>query len=678
MKLILTTLLLLILGCSLTAQNLTSQLQQKKPEKKQLLDHPVTLRNAVRINTEAMEFAPVRYQNGLVFVTSRQKSGPRDQNTGETFFELYYSDLDSEEMPLNPEPFSIELNTPMHENSVTFNRRGDRIFFTRNNMKKGLTRADSKGKIRMKIYTAERGLFDWENVRELPFNDDEYSCMHPTLSPDEQRLFFSSDRPGGFGGYDIWFVQRLGEDWSAPINLGPGYNTTGNEVFPFMHDSGILFFSSDGYQGKGGLDLYMLDMSENIWGDVINLGEPFNSPADDLSLILMPDGRSGYFASNREGGFGKDDIFAFEAPRGISGIKARERRPTVLKVVDANNQRPLSGVEIRIFELSEDGYINNNDLYDVELEPSTPLQDSMVLRYVLKKEEALGTPKSLTNRLGEAHLEMHVKQPYLIVISKLGYETKQLNFTAEKEKKNELLEISLVPSQCITLRGLIYTDHYDQPVPNVSVRVINECTREASTVLSKINGEFEACLSSGCNFNIIAEKPGFQKTSTELTTVRIRGSRSLSVELMMPSLSPEALTEPIREGTVLILEDIFYDFNKSAIRTREARSLEGLAKLMKKYPSMEIELGAHTDSRGNDNYNLNLSLNRADSAKKFLVQNGIAAHRIKAFGYGETKPRNHCIDGVECSEEEYQYNRRTEVKITRMKETVNIDYRGKR
>ena len=197
-------------------------------------------------------------------------------------------------------------------------------------------------------------------------------------------------------------------------------------------------------------------------------------------------------------------------------------------------------------------------------------------------------------------------------------------------------------------------------------------------MLSKINGEFEACLNSGCDYTIIAEKPGFQKTSTELTTMRVRGSRLLSVELMMPSLSANALTEPIREGTILILEDLFYDFNKSAIRTREARSLEALAKLMKKYPSMEIELGAHTDSRGDDQYNLKLSLKRADSAKEFLVQNGIAGHRIKAFGYGETKPRNRCVDGVECSEKEHQYNRRTEVKVTRIEERMPFDYRSNR
>lgn len=677
MKLNLSVLLLLTLWSSLTAQNWTGQKKAEKQREEERSDHPVTLRNALLINSDAMEFAPVRYQNGLVFVTSRQKFGPRDQNTGETYFDLYYADLNRDGMPLNPTLFSLELNTPMHENSATFNRRGDRIFFTRNNMKNGLTRADSRGKIRMKIYTAERGLFDWENIRELPFNDDEYSCMHPTLSPDEQRLFFASDKPGGYGGYDIWFVQKMKDgSWSSPINLGPRYNTTGNEVFPFMHDSGVLFFSSDGYRGEGGLDLYMLDMSDNIWGDVINLGKPFNSSADDLSFVLMPDGHSGYFASNRQGGLGKDDIYGFEAPQGISGIKARAHLPMVMKIMEQENDRPLYGVDIRIFELAEDGYVNNNELYDVELQPSTSLQDSMVLRYVLKKEEALGQPKSSTNRMGQARLELEVDKPYLIMLSKEGYESRQMKYVAKKETGNEPLEISMTPSKCITLRGLVFTDHYNQPIPNVSIRIINECTREVSTILSKMNGEFETCLNSGCDFTIVAEKPGFQKATTELTTIRIRGSRSLSVELKMPYLSDEALSEPIREGTVLILEDIFYDFNKSVIRTRDARSLEALAKLMKKYPSMEIELGAHTDSRGDSNYNLKLSLKRADSAKEFLVQNGIAGHRIKAFGYGETKPRNHCIDGVECSEEEHQYNRRTEVKITRMKENIQLNYRG--
>lgn len=676
--LFLITLSLLLFKGALLAQQWPKATKEKNEDSEELLDYPVVLRSALSINTEFMEFAPKRYHNGIVYVTSRRKFGPRDQNTGETFYELYYAELNPDGMPFKPEPFSINLNSELHENSVAFNRQGNKIFFTRNNMEQGLPKTSAEGRIVMKIYEADLGPFDWENVRELPFNSDEYSCLHPTLTPDGNKLFFSSDMPGGMGKYDIWFVVWEGSNWSRPINAGPQINTTKNEVFPFMHDSGTLFFSSDGYDGEGGLDLYLIDMSDNVWGDVINLGEPFNSPADDLSIIVSDDGRSGFFASDREGGFGKDDIYAFEAPAGIRGIKAPARAPTVLTVQDEETKRALAGVDIRVFERDRDGYANDEALYDVELMPSPTNPDSMVLKYVLKEENELGFPKATTDRIGRARFDLTMGKEYILLLSKPGYNSLQKTYRPTEDNRGEILELSLDPSQCLTLNGVVLSEGSDQLIPNAGIRIVNECNGEVTLVQSKMNGKFQACLASGCDFTILAEKAGFQAATTQVTTVKLRSSRSLTVEIHLKAGSPDALSEPIREGTVIILEDLFYDFNKSSIRSREARALEGLSKLMLQYPSMEIELGAHTDSRGSGEYNLKLSLKRADSAKEFLVQRGIAAHRIKAFGYGETRPRNHCRDGVPCSESEHQYNRRTEVKVTRIKEPVAIDYRRER
>jgi len=642
-------------------------------------DQEVVLRNAMQINTAHMEFAPVRYQNGIVYVTSREKYGFRDENSGETFYELYYADLDPDGMPIRPQPFSVTLNSPMHENSVAFNREGDRIFFTRNNMVNGLTRADSKGIIRMKIYEAKRGNFDWEKVREMPFNSDEYSCVHPTLSPDGAKLFFSSDMPGGYGGFDLWFVLREGDSWSDPINLGSRVNTTGNEVFPFMHESDMLFFSSDGYRGEGGLDLYMIDLGGARWGDVIGLGAPFNSPGDDLSLILDSEGHHGFFASNREGGFGKDDIYAFEAPAGIRGIKAREKRPTLFAVMDGETSRQLGGADIRVFKQGADGYADNEALYDVQLVPSAGNSDSLVLKYVLKSEEALGPPQAVTDRLGQVWMDLEVGQAYLVVASKPGYRTRQFSHLIEDEEKREaFLNLKLEPDHCLDLRGNLVNQTDGRPVGNATIRIVNETTGEVIVLESKGDGSFEHCLTIGCDFTLLAGRNGFREATTTFTTARLRGSRSLLIEL---SLTPDAnavFNGPIREGSVIVLEDIFYDFNKSAIPTRETRALEGLVYLMEQHSSMEIELGAHTDSRGVNEYNLKLSLKRAEAAKNYLIEQGIAPHRINYFGYGERKPRNHCVDGVTCTEEEHQYNRRTEVKITRLQEPAAIDYRGRR
>ncbi len=166
----------------------------------------------------------------------------------------------------------------------------------------------------------------------------------------------------------------------------------------------------------------------------------------------------------------------------------------------------------------------------------------------------------------------------------------------------------------------------------------------------------------------MGQREGFQNGCASVTTEYLRGQRSISAKLDLAPIQgvPTAFGDDIREGSVIVLEDIYYDFNKFTIREDQASDLEALAQLMKAYPEMEVELGAHTDSRGTREYNLGLSLKRAESAKAFLVRRGIRPNRIKAYGYGETRLRNQCSDGVRCSDAEHQYNRRTEVKVIKM------------
>jgi outer membrane protein OmpA-like peptidoglycan-associated protein len=636
----------------------------------------VLLHNTTNINSDELEFSPVLYQNGVVYV-SRYKSGPVDQKKGERFFELFYAELDPNGRPMRPQSFSTELNSQVHEGPVSFNRRGDRIFFTRSNTKQGVTKADKEGRVTLKIYEAERGYFDWENIRELSFNDDSYSCMHPSLSPDGQKLFFASDMPDGYGGLDLYFVTRVGQGWSAPINLGPEVNTNKNEVFPFMHESGKLFFTSNGHSGMGNLDLFMIDVSGRKWGRVINLGEPFNSKDDDLAIVLTPDGKRGYFTSSREGGFGQDDIYMFDAPNGIQGTDLYEMINTVIAVYDVGKSQRVGGAAVRIFETSSDGLINNEELYNLEFMPSATQKNSEVkLRLVRKKENELGDPKLITNRNGEALAQFQENTNYIILISKAGYETKEIVYTTKNADPYRPIEVLLEPSNCLNLDGLVASETYNRAIPNAFVRIINQCDGSEAIERTNINGTFQTCLTMGCDYTLIAEKEGFDRSEANVSTVKIRGSRSLTAQMLLRPNSTTSIKEPIKEGTVFVMENIYYDFNKSAIRAGEARDLEAMAKLMKTYPSMEIELGAHTDVRGTEAYNLQLSLKRAESAKQFLVERGIAANRVKAFGYGEAYPRNRCTEGVDCSEEEHQYNRRTEVKVVRIDEPIQFDYNG--
>jgi outer membrane protein OmpA-like peptidoglycan-associated protein len=671
-KMLLVTLLLVVVVGKLLAQRNGKVLNDS-----QWLQQ-INIVNATAVNTPSIEFSPAFYRNGIVFVSSRIKSGPIDEKLGETFFELFYADLDPNGLPIKPLPFSMELNSRFHEGPVAFNKKGNRIYFTRTNMHLGIAQSDKKGKkgkVHLKIYEAVRGEYDWENVTELPFNSDKYSCMHPTLSPDGTRMFFSSDMPGGYGGRDLYVVEKQGNTWSKPINLGPDINTNKDEAFPFFHESGVLFFASDGHPGFGGLDIFMIDMSSRIWGVVTNLGKTINSAHDDLGFILNEEGTRGYFSSNRQGGLGKDDIYMFELPNGLPGIEVKNRVNVVVAVYDASNSRGAAGAAVRVFERGEDGLLENENLYNVELTPSPNNRpNDYVFTLVRKKEDELGEPRQYTGRNGEAIISVEEDKEYIILISKSGYTTHEVKYATKYGAIPRPIEVALKPSNCITLTGTAMNNQTSKRIPGVRIRVRNECTGQEESLQTNVDGFFEYCLEMGCDFTIQAEKTGYTRASTEVSTVRIRGSRSQEIQLDMIPVSDVANREPIQQGTVILLENIYYDFNKSVIRTGEDRELEALAHLMNLYPSMEIELAAHTDSRGDEASNLLLSLRRAESAKDFLVSRGVLPHRIKAVGYGEARLRNHCRDGVECSEEEHQYNRRTEVIVTRMEESVPIEY----
>lgn len=637
-----------------------------------LYGQEVIVRNASRINTADMEFAPVRYENGLVFV-SRYRNGPVNPETGETYFELFYADLDPMGQPIKRGAFSTALNSAYHEGPVSFSRDGNRIFFTRTNSRGNVRRADKKDVSRLKIYEAERGAFDWEDVRELAFNSDEYTCMHPSLAPDGTKLFFASDMPGGFGGLDLYVSEWRSGNWGPPVNLGPEINTSKNEGFPFFHESGILFFSSGGHPGRGGLDLYMIDMSARSWGPVLNLGEPFNTEGDDLALTLEKDGRRGYLTSNRPGGYGQDDIYLFEAPNGLQGIRVSRPLEAKVTVYDMATSRRLQGSAIHVYELDEQG-VAKAPIYETELDSNPDQGGILTLKMRRKPDEELGIPTSVTDRNGETYVRIQEDKQYLLLVVKSGFYTEEVFFTGTPSGPSRPLEVGLRPQDCIDLSGKVLDEQSGLPIAYATVRIVNECNQQVTTVRANIAGNYLGCLEIGCEYTVIAEKPGFQPVPTQVSTVRLRGNRSLEADLSLQALSPDAEFSPLSPGSVIVLENIYYDFNKSSIRKGETPELDALVKLMEDHASMVIELGAHTDSRGDDDYNLELSLKRAESAKDYLVERGILPARIRAVGYGEAFPRNRCMDGVDCPESEHKINRRTEVKILSIAQPVQVRY----
>jgi outer membrane protein OmpA-like peptidoglycan-associated protein len=235
------------------------------------------------------------------------------------------------------------------------------------------------------------------------------------------------------------------------------------------------------------------------------------------------------------------------------------------------------------------------------------------------------------------------------------------------------VNVELIFNNCLIFEGKVANGQSEKGVPNANVLIYNRTTGQEERLQSNLEGRFEGCLDLNAEFTVTAEKVGFDRGEIKISTKDLIHNRSIVAELRLHPNSANSFNQPIEEGTVIVLRNIYYDFNKSAIRKGDASELMALAKLMKHYPSMEIELVAHTDSRGESDYNLELSLRRADSAKWFLVNQDIDEQRIKTIGLGETQISNHCQEGVACSEEEHQFNRRTEVRITHIDESVKVE-----
>ncbi|RBN50162.1 OmpA family protein [Flavobacterium psychrolimnae] len=268
------------------------------------------------VNSIYSDYGTALYSNEIVFASARDTGslGQRKHKwTNQYFTNLYSANLGENMTPEEPQKFDKKINSKFHESTPAFTKDGKTMYFTRNNYLDGKKGKDANKITLIKIYKATLENDSWSNITELPFNSDNYSVAHPTLSPDGKTLYFASDMPGTIGQSDLFKV-KLNDDGSygVPENLGKTINTEGRETFPFVNDENEIFFASDGHPGLGGLDVFVSNINANgTFSDVQNLGADINSPKDDFAYLIDTKSRRGFFTSNRDGGLGYDDIYKF-------------------------------------------------------------------------------------------------------------------------------------------------------------------------------------------------------------------------------------------------------------------------------------------------------------------------------------------------------------------------------
>ncbi|NOQ74341.1 MAG: OmpA family protein [Crocinitomix sp.] len=294
-------------------------------------------------------FSPTEYREGLVFSAEKEVFKGNKQNpwTGNSYLDLYYIEKDQNGNWLSPELLNGDINGRFHEGPATFSTDGSTVYFTRSNYYKKKMLESQEDENNLKIFKATLVEDKWTNLEELPFNSDDYSCGHPTLSRDGNTIYFVSDKPGGYGSTDLYKSTLTDGVWGEPVNLGEELNTPGNEMFPYIHTDGTLYFSSNAHNSMGGLDVFITYNYNDRWMKPENLNYPLNTNKDDFGFILSMDNVTGFVSSTRTN---EDELYKFE-----------KHKPTFNLYGFAHmigTETPVEGVRIEITRASDNKVIS--------------------------------------------------------------------------------------------------------------------------------------------------------------------------------------------------------------------------------------------------------------------------------------------------------------------------------
>lgn len=609
--------------------------QSFSQEETKTINNDVFVTNEVSINTDQLEFSPTFFEDGILFISTNpvnSKFKVKDKRIDKNIMSIFRSVRDKEGKLQKPTPFALELLSTVHEGPVTLDRTAENIYFTRNNYqgKKLIKGAD--GIVKLQVYSAKRMDNVWKDVEKLPFNDKNSNAAHPSVSVENDQLYFTSDRPGGQGGMDLYMSVKENGSWSEPINLGPSINTSEDEVFPFIHADGTLYFSSKGHSSMGGLDLYTVQQVDGEWGTPENMGTPFNSEMDDFGIIIDRDKKNGYFSSSRNGGVGQDDIYSFFALDGLKKNKEEEdfEKSLMLSVTDEEEGTFLEGAVVTYMKLDE--LTLGKAISDLSAigDPNAKADD-LVIKLPIDERANTG----FTDSDGKIPLTLN-RGNYVVKVEKNGYLSKQLAINSEGEVMEYLV-------------ALVKDDGTGTMTSNGSSGNGNSGNGSGNDNINGTAGNGSGNDSGSGSGTGLTGDPFIDSGVVEVST-------------------------DIKEGTVIELPNIYYNFNDASIRPDAQQDLDDLATFLNRFPGIEIELISHTDARGGDRYNRRLSQRRAEKAVDYLVTSGVERGRITPRGEGENSLRNDCDDNVECTEAEHQYNRRTEVRITKIDAPIVVKF----
>jgi outer membrane protein OmpA-like peptidoglycan-associated protein len=509
----------------------------------------------------------------------------------------------------------------------------------------------------LKLYQCKWDGQNWHEPILLPFCADKADFVHPCYDASTRLLIYSSNCRGGFGGMDIWYVYRLDNGWGEPVNAGIMVNTTFNEIFP-VYDSGDIIFSSNQPGGRGGYDLRKA-LGNQQWKAIVSLNEPFNSPGDDMTLLRLTD-EKWILSSTRTGGLGGDDVYVIERV-----IPKEEYNPylaelscggqphnhTSLNIVNeygelVSNQfcDSLGRVDISMLRFSQG--------YRIQLGGIDPsLYADCVL--VIKDEKGNKLREIRFNMNGFADLEL------------LPLSFGQLNLLPLEDES--VLRINIEGQLYEQKPGDVGRDEpvtiLDEEGNPLAIAYTNDSGRFRFTkVEPQAEYTFRLSKETAAKHVLITdrgERITLPVLNAEIAYTRVHPDEAIE---LIDEYNQKIVISP---KDLFVINRIYYQYNSSKLTGEASAQLDQIGIVMQRNPKIMLELRSHTDSRGDAAYNKALSAKRAKAAVQYLTSKGLATSRFKTEGLGEEELLNECSDGVECSDPEHSINRRTEIRITK-------------
>lgn len=560
------------------------------------------------ISTENMDYGIGFYKTGLIYAsTYSDKKGIQSA--------MYYSDANDQYQTSKPISNMVSMRNP-NMGTFAIDTVSNIMYYSR-----CINNENNDCFIYYSVYHKNK----WKNKGILPIGDRYTDASHPALSADGKRLYFTSNREGGMGGSDIWYIcKKQNGKWDfTPINAGAVVNTAGNEAFPYVVGN-TLVFASDGHVGFGGYDLYSAQIDGASHADVRNLYRPINSSYDDINLIISQIKDEAYLVSSRQTQT-NDDIYSFKG----------------------------------IFSST----LVSGHVYDKK--SSLPIADAQI---IINGKNSSQTVQSDDNGYYYAFVE--AGDYHKLLVSSKGYLSDIAMVKTEKTIIGSFpVEQDFYLSQtAMSISGRVYDMETNEPFINEDVMLIsnNEVIQQTKT---DITGRYIFTdLENGKEYQVKVNKPNFLSISSKPFVYNDQSNQNTQFDLASIASDAGLSNTTGQNGAgaaangkrEIQLRDIYYNFDSAKLLPDSKSSLNRIVMLMESNPTLKLEFGSHTDSRGTYEYNDELSWQRAKSVVDYLVQAGIAKERLTWKGYGKRYP----LIKHAATEGEHRLNRRTTFIIT--------------